>query len=664
LNQPANGSYVASRAELFGHPVGLYTLFFAEMWERFSYYGMRSLLVFYMLKGFLGFGDKEAYAVYGAYTALVYMTPFFGGLIADRLIGSRPAVVIGGALMAAGHLLMSVETPLAFYAALALLIIGNGFFKPNISTIVGSLYPPDGSRRDSGFTIFYMGINLGAAMSPLLCGYIGEKYGWHYGFGLATIGMSVGLAVFAMPSRLTQLMILAGAAASAYGLLGHRAPGPASLALNGFIAVAVLAAAAIACAALLRGGLPAEAGRLPGGVPHRRRILLLAATAAAFPLFILLVSGLAVVASNGKPIQLLRPETIVAASRGAGAAGPVVEIFLEEISRPAGLILTLTGAAAFGFLFKESWTLPREGRRKMWVALILIFFSMLFWAFFEQAGSSLNNFTDRNVDRVRESARVQPDQVGQTLRFQPTQEQLGFARGSQLFTLDVLDALRKEHEADPEFLIDWPIDGSNVGMGIAARGDETPASVFQAVNPTCILLFGLAFTALWSYLGARGIEPSTPTKFAMGLVQLGLGFGAFWLGARYADQRGMAAPGWLILGYVLHTTGELCLSPVGLSMLCRLSPARLISTMMGGWFLASAFSQYLAAILSQFTRVDGAEAGGATVPAPAETLPVYGGVFAQIAVMAIGSGVVCLMLVPLLKRWMADEDDDRPSSRG
>ena len=186
---------------LFGHPTGLYTLFFAEMWERFSFYGMRALLLFYMIKGFLGYGDRDAYAIYGAYTALVYMTPLFGGMLADRLLGARRAVVLGGLLMAAGHLMMSAENDVAFFLALALLIVGNGFFKPNISTMVGSLYPQGSPKRDTGFTIFYMGINLGAAMSPLLCGYIGETYGWHYGFGLATLGMLTGLAVFVAPVR-------------------------------------------------------------------------------------------------------------------------------------------------------------------------------------------------------------------------------------------------------------------------------------------------------------------------------------------------------------------------------------------------------------------------------------------------------------------------------
>ena len=210
---------------LFGHPTGLFTLFFAEMWERFSFYGMRALLFLYMTKGFLGFGDRDANAVYGAYTALIYMTPFFGGMIADRLIGARTSVVIGGLLMSAGHLLMTIETDLWFFTALGLLIAGNGFFKPNISSMVGTLYPPGSPKRDGGFTLFYIGINLGAATAPLLCGYIGETQGWHRGFGLATIGMLLGTAIFVAPTILTQGMILLTAAATAYGLIFYRATG-------------------------------------------------------------------------------------------------------------------------------------------------------------------------------------------------------------------------------------------------------------------------------------------------------------------------------------------------------------------------------------------------------------------------------------------------------
>ena len=220
---------------------------------------MRALLLFYMLKGFLGYGDKHAYAVYGAYTALVYMTPYFGGMIADRLLGQRRAVVFGGLLMAAGHLLMTIENPTAFFVALALLICGNGFFKPNISTIVGSLYPKGSAKKDGGFTIFYMGINLGAAMSPILCGYVGETYGWHYGFGLATGGMLVGVAVFVLPTRVTQLLILGGALATSIAM-PFLQDSFLQLGVRLLLSVALTAAGVAAFMALGRGGLPKWAG--------------------------------------------------------------------------------------------------------------------------------------------------------------------------------------------------------------------------------------------------------------------------------------------------------------------------------------------------------------------------------------------------------------------
>ena len=233
---------------LFGHPTALFVLFFAEMWERFSYYGMRALLVYYMIKGFLGYSDEEAYSIYGNYGAMVYATPFIGGMLADRLLGARKAVILGGILMAAGHLLMTIETSSAFFLALALLICGNGFFKPNISTIVGKLYPQGSPKKDSGFTLFYMGINLGAAMSGIVCGHVGETYGWHYGFGLATFGMLVGLAVFWAPKLLTQVLIASGALAMAVGMMVI-AQNPILTAVNGFLALALHPCSVHSCAA-------------------------------------------------------------------------------------------------------------------------------------------------------------------------------------------------------------------------------------------------------------------------------------------------------------------------------------------------------------------------------------------------------------------------------
>jgi POT family proton-dependent oligopeptide transporter len=505
-----------------------------------------------MLKGFLGMNDDRAYAVYGAYTALVYATPFLGGMLADRLLGARRAVVWGGLLMAAGHALMTVERAWAFYAALALLVCGNGFFKPNISAIVATLYPAGDPRRDGGYTLFYMGINLGAALSPLVCGYIGETYGWHYGFGLATLGMLTGVAVFVAPVRITQALILAGAIATSGSLffLQHNAY---QLAVNAFVAIALAGAAGVAVIALGRGGLPDDAGRAPAS-------------------------------AAGKPVSWV--------AGGVVLALPLVALCVLH-SAIAGVVLALFGGAALAFLLFEALRCERVERERLFVALVLMFFSMLFWAFFEQAGSSINNFTDRNVDRA------------------------------------------------------------------VAGGALIPASTFQAANPVFILLFGLAFTALWAWLAARRAEPNTPVKFSLGLLQLGLGFGALWLGAEHADARGMVSASWLLLGYLLHTTGELCVSPVGLSVVTRLSPARIVSTVMGGWFMATAFSQYLAGLIAQLTGVRAEDVGAQGVPDPTATLHLYGDVFGQIAISAVVAALACAALAPLLVKWMHLELPER-----
>jgi POT family proton-dependent oligopeptide transporter len=769
---------------LFGHPTGLFTLFFAEMWERFSYYGMRALLILYIAKAFLNrefnYGDAEAYTIYGAYTSLVYMTPFFGGLLADRLLGCRRAVVLGGLLMAAGHLMMTVENVWTFFAALALLICGNGFFKPNISTIVGSLYPQGSPKRDSGFTVFYMGINLGAAMSPLLCGYIGETYGWHYGFGLATIGMLAGIAVFVAPTLVTQLLVMSGALAAAVGMFLFHGSDAYSTATNVVVGVALLAAAVISLVALGRGGLPAEAGappdanrlrRLVGGLIPAEWVVYLG-TLLAVPVFVLLVSGFAPLRQDKRSVRLV-PASVVnslqatkvlhghlkglrryveaqsstgvaavaeesqkshekqeltdeqylalqegiqlaqagqwgdaaTAAERAGQAHPrqrgkiVLATVLSEVSRPFGLVLFLSALIALGYVGVEMLVLDKIARQRLLVVLVLTFFSMLFWAFYEQAGSSVNNFTDRNVDRVLEARTIAESDVGTPLRLRVlptksvdaeinerpplTQEQLGYEyQGKPLTMSDLIrmqDQAKKEEQKDREAraaaetrtgqareseaaetkvpvvarVILWPVTGAHVGMGVG--GSEIPASVFQSVNPLLILIFGLIFTALWVVLAKWNLEPSTPLKFALGLAQLGLGFGAFWYGAQTADGRGMVLMGWLLLGYLLHTTGELCLSPVGLSMVTKLSPAKLVSTMMGVWFLATAFSQALAGIIAQFTGVTEQGGGKTLIPVPKETVNVYGDVFGTIAISALVSAVICLFLAPLLSRWMHPE---------
>ena len=702
----AKNSGLPQQEQLFGHPCGLYTLFFAEMWERFSYYGMRALLLLYMLKGFLGYGDKDANAVYGAYTALVYMTPFFGGMIADKLLGARTAVIIGGLLMSAGHLLMTIQQDLWFFSALGFLIAGNGFFKPNISTIVGTLYEEGSPKRDGGFTIFYIGINLGAAMAPLLCGYIGETWGWHYGFGLATIGMLVGVAVFVAPNVITQAMILTTALASAFGMLFYNAGDAFSIISNVFVTVALIISGITAVMALAKGGLPKIAGATPSPDTYFANLVkVLIGTAIAIPIFVVLVSGLSVIPGVNNQVMLL-PETVVEPLQESNSKlVKGLATFVEEASRPAGLVLILAGIGASIYLLREAFRMEKVARERMFVVFILTFFSLLFWAFFEQSGSSVNNFTDRNIDRVVESKLVESSDVGRTqvFRLGPpsedvkdleffSQEFLGHENGStnvddlierairgvesakeeakqmspeklgatikdvlaqKQLTMTALTYLReyaKSGEASLEDKkIEWKFTEENVGK-IGLGGAEIPASVFQSVNPIYIMIFGLIFTALWGFLGARGWEPSTPVKFAFGLIQLGLGFAMLYFGAQTSDSDGMVASYWLLLMYLLLTTGELCLSPVGLSMVTKLSPMRLVSTVMGSWFLATAFSQFLAAIIAQFAAVN--EGGGNFVPIPKETVHIYGNVYFLIACLAVGSGVFCLILSPVLKKWM------------
>ena len=392
--------------------------------------------------------------------------------------------------MAAGHLLMTIESQWPFFFALALLIVGNGFFKPNISTMVGSLYADGSRKRDDGFNIFYMGINLGAAMSPLLCGYIGETYGWHRGFGLATIGMLVGLAVFVMPNRITKALIGGAAVASAIGLFVFRPDNPYAIGINIFIAVSLLIAAVMACVALDRGGLPNWAGTRPEKADGSKDWMVYAGTVVSVPIFALLVSGFSPFREGGKSLTMISSE-FIENLEARGGLGVVAATFLSEVSKPAGLVLTVLGTLAFGYLIRETFRMTKVPRERMLAALVLIFFQMLFFAFFEQAGSSINNFTDRNVDRVGQESVVTQDMVGTTIQLQPTQEQLGHIRDGEMFTLTDLDALRKEN-TDSDFEIDWPIAESNVGMGIASRGRELPTSIFQSVNPAYILIFALA----------------------------------------------------------------------------------------------------------------------------------------------------------------------------
>ena len=488
------------KGTLLGHPKGLFILFFAEMWERFSYYGMRALLVLYLTKHFL-MSDEESGLVYGAYTSLVYITPVIGGYLADHYLGQRKAVLFGGVLIAIGHLLLGIEgdggqggfAMDVFWMALAFIIVGTGFLKANISAIVGQLYPRDDLRRDPAYTIFYMGINLGGMLGPIACGILGETVGWSYGFGAAAVGMLLGIVVFVLGKPL---------------LLGR--------------------------------GEPVDPVKLKepalGPVSREWGIYILS---------ILSVAGVAL---------LLRHHDAV------------------------GWLLVACGVGAVGYLLWEAFgRMEKVDRDRMLAALFLLALNPLFWALFEQAGSSLNLFTDRHVDRV-------------------------------IF------------------------------------GAEIPASVFQSVNSMFIILLAPIFAGLWIVLGRRGLEPSTPAKFGLALVQVGLGFLALVGGAHMAGIENPTPAIFIFLIYMLHTMGELCLSPVGLSAMSKLGLARMAGLMMGVWFLATAAGDFIAGLIAANI---GALSEGASDPMLV-TLSVY----QSVGWFGVGAGVVVLLLAPFVKRLM------------
>ena len=480
------------------HPKALFYLFFVELWERFSYYGMRALLILYMTKAFL-FTDDKAYGVYGAYGALVYATPVLGGLIADKVLGLRNAIMLGALLMALGHFAMAIQQETVLYMALGFLIVGNGFFKPNISSLIGTLYPDADPRRDSAFTLFYMGVNTGAFLTPLTCGAIGEIYGWHYGFSIAGIGMVTGLLIFLLGSR--------NRAYEDKGL----APDPILL-----------------------------MKKIVGAVRYKH--LIYVAVFLTVPFMALLVNH----------------------------------------NDSARWILLCLGILMLSYLFFHSLRHEKKQRERLFVILSLFFFTVLFWTFFELAGSSINLFTDRNVDRM--------------------------------------------------FL-----------------GYRLPTSMFQGVNPLFIILLAPLFAFLWKRLADRGISLSAPTQFSFGLVQLGLGFFVLVAGA-HAAKNGLAPLYSLVIAYFLHTTGELCLSPIGLSLVTKLAPKTIVAFVMGIWFLSSSFAHTIGAEISKLTSLP-AEAAAHGI-APAESLHVYAGVFAPIGYIACGAGVLLFFLSPILKRWM------------
>jgi POT family proton-dependent oligopeptide transporter len=475
------------------HPKGLMVLFFTEMWERFSYYGMRGILILYMVAsirdGGFGFDDTTAAAIYGLYTALVYLLALPGGWFADRIVGQRDAVFYGGALIAAGNFSLAIPVlrEVFFPLGLVLIVVGTGLLKPNVSAIVGDLYPDNDAKRDAGFSIFYMGINIGAFFGPLVCGFLGETINWHLGFLAAGIFMILGLIQYK-----------------------HN--------LKYFGDAGILKIESVE-------DIYKAKRNLNTGV-----IVL-----------ILLVAFVYLIHIFG-----------------------VVDITLQGMAAATGIIIVSLALLYFLYVLIYG-RLDMVEKKRVIVIFFLFIGAALFWSGFEQAGSSMNLFADRYTDRM---------------------------------------------------FFDF----------------EIPASWFLSISALLIIIFAPIFGALWVKLDKK--NPSIPAKFGLGLILLSAGFMMLMWGSGFVSNNGPGvSPGWLISTYFLHTFGELCLSPVGLSSVTKLSPHPLVGQMMGTWFMGAALGNLIAGLVAgQF-----------------ETLPLPE-LFGNVAYLALGAGVVFLLITPFLKK--------------
>ncbi len=451
---------MAFNKSFFGHPRGLSTLFFTEMWERFSYYGMRALLLLFMLasveEGGMGLDEQTGGAIYGLYTMFVYLLALPGGWLADKFFGLRKSVFYGGCIIALGHFCMAVPTMETFFIGLLLIVMGTGLLKPNISSLVGELYTVDEqAKRDAGFSIFYTGINIGAAISPIITGYLGEKVNWHYGFGVAGVGMVLGLIQY----KLTEKNL-----------------GQAGL----------------------------EPVQLSNAHEQAKREKNIRSGLWAFGVFLFIL------------LLLLFTETIV-----------VNPLLIAKIS---GYLIGISAISYFIYILLFQ-NLDREEKKKIIAIFIFFLTSAMFYAGYEQQGSSLNLFAERYTDMF----------VGNF---------------------------------------------------------EMPASWMQTVPPVTVVIFSVVFAWLWVWLSKRNMNPSTPVKLSLGLIFMGLGY-AVMIGASLIVISGeKPLPTWLVMTYLLHTFGEICLYPVGLSAVTKLSPRRLVGQMMGIWFMSLAFGNLIAGLFA------------------------------------------------------------------
>jgi POT family proton-dependent oligopeptide transporter len=498
------GSHEQYSNKFFGHPRGLATLFFTEMWERFSFYGMRAILVLFMIAAASGANPgmhlnvETATAIYGLYMMSVYLFSLPGGWVADKILGLRKSVWYGGILIACGHFSMAIDTRETFFLGLVLIVLGTGLLKPNVSSIVGGLYSnASGAKRDAGFSIFYMGINIGATIAPLVCGYLGENINWHYGFGAAGVGMVIGLIQYKATDKYL-------------------------------------------------GEIGLEPEKHPDADIQAKKMK---------------NSKLGLSISVGIILVI-----VLAALMGIIHINPVI------LSDWSATILVVIALVYFIYLLFFS-DLEKKERMKVGAIIVLFFFSVAFWFGFEQAGSSLNIFADQYTHRI---------------------------------------------------FFGW----------------NMPASWLQTVNPTFIIIFAPIFGWLWVWLNKRNLEPSSPVKFAMGLILMGAGFFVMVFAAEAALAHQKASVVFLIITYLLHTFGELSLSPVGLSTVTKLSPKRLVGQMMGVWFMSVALAEIIAGrFAGQFN------------PKDVHQMPHL---FMIVVIVGVGAGVLLLVFNKPVRKLMQD----------
>ncbi|AMV30926.1 Dipeptide permease D [Pirellula sp. SH-Sr6A] len=531
--------------EIFGHPPGLFLLFFTEMWERFSYYGMRALLVLFLVSqvadGGWAWSRQDSLNLYALYTGLVYLTPILGGLIADKLLGYRMAVVLGALLMTLGHASMALETAATFYTGLGLLIVGNGLFKPNISSIVGQLYTDRQEKKDGAYTIFYMGINSGAFLGILLCGYTGEKVGWSYGFGLAGIFMGLGMIMFYLGAKL-------------FGEIGKRANAASKIAQQ-------------------------AAEDTPTNVVTDRLIVIgilsfftiffwMAFEQAGGSMTIFAKDYTARILSGGYATAFFWSNTALTVIPLAIVTFVLAKLIRATFHRIPGSNISI--AISFVIVWGIAlWMLNKEFNMKAYVVSF-------------DVPVAAENAADGAAPAMKTVERTiqwdMPLEAEQTIYLLDREAKGGDGK------LKVITA----EEADK-------FDGELIGKVLREKQNETevPASWFGILNSFFIITFAPLLSRIWE----SPLNPSAPVKFGLGLVLLGLGFGVLALGSMGIEREAKTASismWWLIFAYLLHTLGELCVSPVGLSYVSKLAPAKLVGLMFGIWFIATAVANYLA----------------------------------------------------------------------